>query len=319
MKKEKKIDESNISSSSSMSVNESIVEFDDRKKGALRVESKLIEKTYLIDKNNNSNAATNKSKAAIKPIKSALYILSCLFLFQLALTTIGFYLQFNYLKTQTDLYEIKIANFFDRVINDLNIDFNELLRQQISRKKDPTYSRSDDDNNYMILNLTHEIDLNDLNVDELNKTVLTYQQNLFDAVLKENLNGRIKRNTKRSSSFYHKVNYSQQGNTRNHRHQGDTFFLTDKQPKNVSGDHFLIQAYSKISVGYLHFQLISIDIYIRTYISLRYLRWLNIVQQQEITVHHLHQARLVHLVSRVQKVTLDLKETKVIRDHQDLK
>lgn len=254
MKKEKKIDDSNISSSS-MSVNESIVEFDDRKKGALRVESKLIEKTYLIDKNNNSKAATNKSKACTKPIiTSAVYILSCLFLFQLALTTIGFYLQFNYLKTQTDLHEIKITNFFDRVINDLNIDFNELLRQQISRKKDPTYSRNDDDTNYMILNLTHEIDLNDLNVDELNKTVLTYQQNLFDAVLKENLNSRIKRNTntntKRSSSFYHKVNYSQQGNTRNHRHQGDTFFLTDKQPKNVSGDHFLIQAYSKISVGY---------------------------------------------------------------------
>ena len=246
MKKEKKIDES---SSSMRSLNESIVEIDDRKKlGALRVESKLIEKTFLIDKNTNNSDSIFK-KAATKPITSAVYVLSCLFLVQLALTTLGFYLQFNYLKTQTDLYELKISNFFDRVINDLNTDFNELIRQQISRKKDPTYSSSNDDNNYMILNLTHEIDLNDLNVDELNKTILTYQQNLFDAVLKENLNSRIKRNTKRSSSFYHKVNYSQQANTRNHRHQGDTFFLTDKQPKNVSGDHFLIQAYSKISVG----------------------------------------------------------------------
>lgn len=248
-------------SSSSLSLNESVVELDaqNKKNGCIRVESKLLERNCLIEKDKRNNFSTSSStsvdssllkKTALKPVTLTVYLLSCLFLFQLVLTTIGFYLQFSYLKNQNELFETKINSFFNRIITDLNTDFNELLRQQIMRKRDQAFDpqTDQDDSNFMILNLTHEIDLNELNVDELNKTVLNYQQNLFDAVLKENLNSRIKRNTKPSSSFYHKVNNYNQTNSRSNRHQGDAFFLTDKQPKNFSGDHFLIQAYSKISV-----------------------------------------------------------------------
>lgn len=258
-------EEANNTSSSSLSLNETIVAMNGvGKNGAVRIESKLIENgnntttssTALLD---SSNLNVMLRKAALKPITITVYLLSSLFLFQLVLTTIGFYLQFNYLKTQNELNELRINSFFERVIADLNTDFNELLRQQILRKKEDEYNgKVEGGDNYMILNLTHEINLKDLNVDELNRTVLAYQQNLFDAVLRQNLNSRIKRNAaKPPSSFYHKVNYNQSGGgqSRNHRQQGggDEFFLTDRQPKNFSGDHFLIQAYSKISVGIFNY------------------------------------------------------------------
>lgn len=259
MKKEKKAEKSRIfesylqKSSSSINLNDSVIEVDTSRNGPFRAESKLLEKKLLSKSEHSIMSMPNQSmfkKTALKPVSLTVYLLSSLFLFQLLLTTVGFYLQFNYLKTQNDIYEKRINVFFDRIVQDLNSDFNELLKHVASRRKGDMFSRDVDDK-FMILNLTHAVDLDDLNADELNGTILAYQQSLFDAILNENLNSRIKRDTKLPSSFYHKVNWNQ-SNSRTHRHQTDTqFILTDKQPRNVSGEHFLIQAYSKISVSTL--------------------------------------------------------------------
>lgn len=275
MKKVKRLGRNSISEvsqtcSSSLSPSESIVSLNGIKEGTLRVESNLLERTH--------GASFNQTKSkiqttALKPITLTVYLLSSLFLFQLVLTTIGFYIQFNYIKSQNELFESRISSFFDRVTADLNSDFNQLL-EQVAKRKNP----ASDDANFMILNLTHAINLDDLNADELNRTVLAYRRNLFEAVMNEKINSRIKRDTKPPSSFYYKVKFNQ-SNNRTHRHQSDTFFLSDQQPRNVSGEHFLIQAYSKISVIklFLMVKLVEND----KGCKLRYLHWRNIVLRPE--------------------------------------
>lgn len=242
--------------SSSLSLSDSIVEIDTAasRNGRLQIESKLLKGQNSQNQSSSSmilfsstlNCAksilTNKTTAALKPTTLTIYLLSTLFLLQLVLTTLGFYLQFAYLKSQNEMFEIKINSFFNKIIDDLNSDFDELLRR--ASRKDV----SDADEDFMILNLTHAIGLDDLNADELNRTILAYRENLFDAVLKENLNSRTKRNAKKPASSFHKKVNSNQSSAKSNSNQDDHFYLSSKHPKNLSGDHFLIQAYSRISV-----------------------------------------------------------------------
>lgn len=287
MKKDKKIDTNTLKSennnsfrtqTSTLSLSDSILEIDKTKVGNqhFSIESKLLPKNLLkksdsfcslsssgsistittCTKNTHQTllSSTTKTKSPTpKHTTLTIYLLSILFLLQLGLTTVGFFIQFNYLKNQNELFELRMNTFFEQIVADLNANFDAFVaKNQRDRSSFDNYDNTGGgDDEFMILNLTHAIKLNDLNLNQLNRTALKYQQSLFDAVLNENLNSRIKRHVKRASSFYHKADLGGNNtNRRNQRHPNgnDSFWLTDKQPRNVSGDHFLIQAYSKISV-----------------------------------------------------------------------
>jgi hypothetical protein len=317
MKKEKKIEKNEPAisanlchhqkSKSMLNLNESVVELDENKCGRVKLLEPSIARLRKEEEDNETSSTsslirmTNKTQSKstlLKPFTVTIYLLSSLFLFQLALTTIGFYLQFNYLKTQNNLLETKISKYFDTILVNINQDFVKLLEHVSSIRNT---NENDDfgganDEQFMILNLTHAINLVDgLSLDEINNTVLAYREKLFNTVLNENLNSRVKRNAKLSSplpsSFYHKVTLNNQSNSRIHRHQADsTFFITDKQPKNVTGEHFLIQAYSKISVLLANIAQRRNQTCLKYFfMSLRCQRWRNTVQQHEITVRRRHQ------------------------------
>lgn len=184
-----------------------------------------------------SNVIDNKKSTVIKPVKQIsplIYLLSTLFIFQLALISFGFYLQYNYLMKQNSLFEVKINAFLNNILDDFNTISAESPENTDDKQAD-----------FMILNLTHPIDLKsfDNNV---------FDHNLFNSILNKNINSRLKRSVKKSPSL-------NQNNSNNYsKSYQDVFLITPKQPKNISGkestfypnpgDHFLIQAYSKISV-----------------------------------------------------------------------
>lgn len=152
-------------------------------------------------------------KAQKKNSSSPIFFI-VLFMCQISFVIFGFYLQFNYLKTQTDLHRARI----DQILKNLD-----------------SYKSSEND--FMILNLTHPISLDASDpIDE----------SMFGKILDENIKKRTKRRVKQNRNI--------------NSPEKDVFLITPKQPKNVSekeianaypGDHFLIQAYSKISVSTL--------------------------------------------------------------------
>lgn len=165
---------------------------------------------------NHPEIKENKSKDQKKPLLSSCFLITA-FLFQLSLVLFGFYLQYLYFKSQTDSHRSKI----DQILK--NLELNKNLN-----------------NEFMIFNLTHPITI------DSSQSEMKISQDLFSEVLQENIKKRSKRRAKQNRN----VKSSDK----------DVFLITPKQPKNVSekeiingypGDHFLIQAYSKISVSTL--------------------------------------------------------------------
>lgn len=166
--------------------------------------------------NENKTSAIQCSRAQKKPLLSSSFFVT-LFLFQFSFVLFGFYVQFLYFKSQTDIHRSKI----DKILK--HLESNKNLNDE-----------------FMIFNLTHPMTI------DSSQSEININQDLFHTILNEN----IKRRTKRRAEQNRNVKSPDK----------DVFLITPKQPKNVSekeitnaypGDHFLIQAYSKISVSTL--------------------------------------------------------------------
>jgi hypothetical protein len=198
-------------------------------------------------------------------ISLSIYLLACLFLFQLALTTIGFYLQFNYLKQQNELFEVKINTVLDQITNEfrikegLGIEYDALSDQM----EDPI----------MILNLTHAFNLSAPYYELLKENFTELHDELVNSLSEQyNDSTRRKRSTEIRSSFQRN---STQSKSNNKQIQQNYRFLNKNNVKNanfkrtnnnlnnnnnnhwneedgkITNDHFYIQAYSKISASTL--------------------------------------------------------------------
>ena len=188
-----------------------------------------------------------------KHISFSVYLLASLFLIQLSLTTIGFYLQFSYLKNQSQLFESRINNVLSEVFNEFSINPNS-NREERSFLKNEDVGKSDDDS-YMILNLTHPIKLDTTDDLGWNKNFSALKDEFFNSLINNNIKVRLKRSS--SSSFKHQKSNMSNFNknaSKSLNKMADAFYILNKQPNKDTNhipnpaDHFLIQAYSKISV-----------------------------------------------------------------------
>lgn len=195
------------------------------------------------------------SKTTRTTLSLSIYLITSLFLLQLALTTFGFYLQFSYLKNQNDAFEQKVSKFLSELVEELAI-----TSSGSSRTLEPTQSVEEDaaeqvgkSTDYMILNLTHAVrldsktDLKSIRNFKLNivDDSEVEQADLFNRILNENLNKRLRRRRNLlRPTFYHRVDYNNTNNFHNniflHHNDSETEYPDP-------GDHFLIKAYSKIS------------------------------------------------------------------------
>ena len=174
--------------------------------------------------------------------KMALFSLAFLFFIQLFLTSIGFYLQYKYLKNENEIFQLKVNTFLTKFIDEYNYNLNNNI-DDIDDEDEYNENNKNEDG-FMILNLTHPINLSQ----ESKNILYNFDQNMFNTVLDRNLkSARAKRSAKKASQIVHRRRNNLTNNNNNNKSG-----LHEQVDGSINPtDSFLIQAYSKISVSTL--------------------------------------------------------------------
>ena len=209
-------------------------------------------------KSENSNIFLKTFKPLKKKNNFTICILFTLFTIQLALTSFGFYLQMIYLNKQHEKFENEMSNFLNEYLNNIY-----LRQEKIIQANSNDLSNSDE--NLVVFNYGNPIQIEpDSNSSQefierdFSKSFKNYRSKRSSMNQTEetndtnNVNNTI-RNANRFRNLTRKIivhkNRTVHGknstNLRNSTHSK----LSD--PIIVNGDHFFIQAYSKISVNVL--------------------------------------------------------------------
>lgn len=219
-----------------------------------------LNRYFNISAGSSSISANNQSTN----LKTYVYIFSSLLILQLIFTSLGFYLLFNYTKSQNESIETRLSG---------------LLTKILDQSIDDGGAEPENEDGYMILNLTHPIKMDPETLSFLtNSKETAINGSEFDetdqdlTVLDKKVKIRLRRNifTPQSSATPPFTPVSHNHHRNRHIKNSETLIKLNKTLQNQfnnlnhqnkkktedvkiglgpnGNDHFFIQAYSKISV-----------------------------------------------------------------------